>query len=106
MHFSQKKPKTLTGQNHQIFYDSIKLNIGTAYYLAHDNFIAPVNGIYILSVAACSESSHFIALELTVNAAVVGRVFAGDQNYAECSSKSFFVQLSAGDDVYVQHETD
>lgn len=47
----KKKPKTLTGQNHQIFYDSIKLNIGTAYYLAHGNFIAPYNTCYLLQHA-------------------------------------------------------
>ncbi|XP_071166079.1 heavy metal-binding protein HIP-like [Mytilus edulis] len=103
--FQAEKTKTLTGQNHHIYYDLIKLNIGNAYHLAHGNFLAPVKGIYLFSVTACSASGHYIALELTVNAAVVGRMLAGDQNYSECTSKSFFVQLSAGDDVYVQHET-
>ncbi|VDI72886.1 Hypothetical predicted protein [Mytilus galloprovincialis] len=103
--FLVEKTKTLSGQNHHIYYDSIKLNVGNAFYLAHGNFIAPVKGIYLFSITACSYNSHVIVLELTVNAAVLGKVLAGDQNYAECTSKSFLVQLSAGDDVYVQHET-
>ncbi|XP_052100906.1 heavy metal-binding protein HIP-like [Mytilus californianus] len=102
--FLVEKTKTLTGQNHHIYYDSIKLNIGNAYYLAHGNFIAPVKGIYLFFITACSHSSHTIVLELTVNVAVVGKVLAGDEHYTECTSKSFLFQLSAGDDVYVQHE--
>ncbi|CAG2218503.1 C1QL [Mytilus edulis] len=102
--FLVEKTKTLAGQHHHIYYDSIKLNIGNAYYPAHGNFIAPVKGIYLFSITACSQSSHIIVLELTVNVTVVGKVLAGDRYYAECTSKSFLVDLSAGDDVYVQHE--
>lgn len=102
--FLVEKTKTLTGQNHQIYYDSIKLNIGNAFHLAHGNFIATVKGLYLFSITACSYTGHVIVLELTSNAAVVGKVLAGDQNYAECTSKSFLVQLSTGDDVYVQHK--
>lgn len=103
--FLVEKTKTLSGHNHHIYYDSIKLNIGSAYFLAHGNFIAPAKGLYLFSITACSHSSHIIVLELTVNVAVVGKVLAGDQNYSECTSKSFLVQLSAGDDVYVQHKS-
>ncbi|CAC5392333.1 unnamed protein product [Mytilus coruscus] len=102
--FLAEKTRTLTGQNHHIYYDNIKLNIGNAYHLAHGNFIAPVKGLYLFSVTACSNEPHYIVLELRVNAAMVGKVIAGDGKFAECTSKSFLVQLSAADDVYVQHE--
>ena len=104
MAFLAEKTSSLTGQNHHIYYDNIKLNIGNAFHLAHGNFIAPVKGLYQFSVTACSNNPHFIVLELMVNAAIVGKLIAGDGDLAECTSNSFLVQLSVADDVYVQHE--
>ncbi|XP_063431734.1 heavy metal-binding protein HIP-like [Mytilus trossulus] len=103
--FLAELTKTVTGHNHQIHFDQVKLNIGNAYYLSHGNFIAPVNGLYQFSITACSTSGHYVVLELTVNTAVVGKVLAGDTGYDECTSKSFLIQLSSGDDVFVQHES-
>lgn len=48
---------------------------------------------------------HYVVLELTINTDVVGKVLAGDTANDECSSNTFLVQLSSGDDVFVQHET-
>ncbi|XP_071166081.1 heavy metal-binding protein HIP-like [Mytilus edulis] len=104
--FLAELTKSVTGQNHQIHFDQVKLNIGNAYYLSHGNFIAPVNGLYQFSITACSHLGHYVVLELTVNTAVVGKVLAGDTVYDECSSNTFLVQLLSGDDVFVQHETD
>lgn len=97
--------KDVTLQNQIITFDSVKLNIGNAYFNVHGNFIAPVGGVYQFSVTACAQSNHYIVLELIVNARVVGKVLAGDTGYNECSSNSFLLQLSTGDDVYVQHKT-
>ncbi|XP_063431069.1 heavy metal-binding protein HIP-like [Mytilus trossulus] len=103
--FLAELTKSVTSQNQIILFDSVKLNLGNAYFNVHGNFIAPVSGLYQFSVTACAATNHYIVLELIVNARVVGKVLTGDTGYNECSSNSFLVQLSTGDDVYVQHKT-
>ncbi|CAC5410232.1 unnamed protein product [Mytilus coruscus] len=103
--FLAELTKDVTSQNQIISFDSVKLNIGNAYFNVHGNFIAPVNGLYQFSVTACAQTHHYIVLELIVNTRVVGKVLAGDTGYNECSSNSFLLQLSTSDDVYVQHKT-
>ncbi|CAC5415689.1 C1QL [Mytilus coruscus] len=103
--FLAELTKTVSGQNHQIHFDQVKVNIGNAYYPSHGNFIASVNGLYQFSITACSTANHYVVLELTVNTSVVGKVLADDTGYDECSSKTFLIQLSSGDDVFVQHKS-
>jgi hypothetical protein len=95
--------KTITGQNHHIYFDDIKLNIGNAYNPHHGTFVVPVNGTYQFSVTACSTGNHYIVLELNANNLILGKVLAGDTVYDECNSKVFLAQLQTGDDVFVQH---
>ncbi|VDI67905.1 Hypothetical predicted protein [Mytilus galloprovincialis] len=103
--FLAELTKSVTSQNQIILFDTVKLNIGNAYFNVHGNFIAPVSGLYQFSVTAGAATNHYIILDLIVNARVVGKVLAGDTGYNECSSNSFLLQLSTGDDVFVQHKT-
>ncbi|XP_060602825.1 heavy metal-binding protein HIP-like [Ruditapes philippinarum] len=101
--FMAELTKTITGQNHHIYFDDVKLNIGNAYNPHHGTFVVPVNGTYQFSVTACSTAGHYIVLELNANNDILGKVLAGDDSYGDCNSKVFLAQLQTGDDVFVQH---
>ena len=77
---------TVTGTNHHIYFDDVKLNLGNAYNPHHGTFTVPVNGTYQLTVTACSTGVHYVVLELTVNDQTIGKVIAGDDAYDECNS--------------------
>lgn len=94
---------SISGQNHHIYYDNVKLNLGNAYNPHHGMFVAPVNGTYLFAITACSHAGHYIVLQVNVNNALLGKNLAGDGSYSDCSGKVFLTQLSVGDDVFVQH---
>ena len=96
--------KSIPGQNHQIIFDDVTLNMGNAYHATHGNFIAPLDGLYQFAITACSGGTHYVVLELTLNGVVVDKVLAGDDAYSDCNTGVFLQRVSAGDDVYVQHE--
>jgi hypothetical protein len=79
----------------------VELNIGNAYNVLHGNFIAPVNGTYMFSLYACSNSGHVIVLDLMQNGALFGHFLTGDGDIAGCNSRTFIMELKKGDDVYV-----
>jgi len=95
---------SVTGSNHRIFFNDVKLNEGNAYNPNHGVFVAPYNGTYLFTVTACCPGSHYIGLEFRVNNLVYDKIRAGDNAYDECSSKSMFVSLKEKDDVFIQHE--
>ncbi|XP_045201747.2 heavy metal-binding protein HIP-like isoform X1 [Mercenaria mercenaria] len=101
--FMAELTTSLTGKINRIYFDHVKLNLGKAYRPHHGLFIAPANGTYQFSVAACSRSGHFIVLEMKVNDDVVGKMLAGDNGYDSCNSKVFLTELKVGDDVLVEH---
>jgi len=37
------------------------------------------------------------------NGAMIGRILAGDDSYADCSSETTVAKLQAGDEVFLQH---
>ncbi|XP_060593826.1 complement C1q tumor necrosis factor-related protein 3-like [Ruditapes philippinarum] len=94
---------SLTGSNYRIYFNDVKLNIGSAYRSKHGLFIAPVSGMYQFSVSACSSSGQYIVLDLMQSDTLLGRMLAGGTTYDSCNSKVFLASLLAGDDVYVQH---
>ncbi|XP_053404982.1 heavy metal-binding protein HIP-like [Mercenaria mercenaria] len=97
--------KSERGTNHHILFDDVKINVGNAYNPRHGLFVAPVPGLYQFSLTACSDSNHYIVLELNVKDSIIGKVIAGDDWVIDCSSKTFIVQLAKGDDVFVMHRT-
>lgn len=93
---------SVSGTSDFIHFDQVKINEGNAYH--HGTFVAPVSGTYQFSVTCCSNRANWVALDLSVNTATVGRLLAGDNDYDECTSKVYYVHLTANDDVYVKHE--
>ncbi|XP_060602819.1 heavy metal-binding protein HIP-like [Ruditapes philippinarum] len=71
--FMAELTKTITGQNHHIYFDDVKLNIGNAYNPHHGTFVVPVNGTYQFSVTACSSGNHYIVLELNANNVMISK---------------------------------
>jgi hypothetical protein len=93
---------TITGGKKQvIIFDHVELNIGNAYNGLHGNLIAPVNGTYLFSLFACSNSGHYIVLDFMRNGAIVGQFLSGDTDNSGCNSRTFIIELKKGDDVYV-----
>ena len=95
---------SVTGANHYIHFDSVKLNIGNAYNPNHGVFVATYNGTYQFTVTACSRNAHFVVLDFHVNDVVYDRLLAGDSVYDACNSKTIYVSLKENDDVYLKHE--
>ena len=48
----------VTGSNHHIFFNYVKLNVGNAYNPSHGMFVAPYNGTYQFTVSNCSNNGH------------------------------------------------
>jgi len=94
---------TITGQNHHIIFDNVKLNFGSAYNPIHGNFVAPSNGTYQFTTTACSMGRHYIVLDIYINTVVYDSIIAGDSAYDECNSKTVFVSLKQRDDVFIKH---
>ncbi|XP_052268906.1 heavy metal-binding protein HIP-like [Dreissena polymorpha] len=93
------------GPNQRIVYDDVQLNVGNAYHRHFGGFLAPFNGTYLFAVSACSDTGHYIVLDLMNNGSLIGKVLAGDPSYADCSSETTITELKQGDEVYVQHHS-
>ena len=104
MAFYAKLTSDVTGPNHHIIFDDVKLNAGSAYNPIHGIFIAPTNGTYQFTMTACSLWRHYIALDLHVNTLIYDSLIAGDTAFNACSSKTVFVSLKQNDDVYIKHD--
>jgi hypothetical protein len=91
--------------NHHIYFDDVKTNIGNAYNPRHGIFVAPVNGLYQFTITACSETHHYIVLEINVKDLIIGKVIAGNGLATDCNSKVFIIQIMKGDNVFVTHST-
>jgi hypothetical protein len=91
----------LGGQKQVVIFNHVDLNIGNAYNVLHGNFVAPINGIYLFSLHACSHSGHVTVLDLLSNGSKVGHILAGDPDWNACNSNTFIMDLKQGDDVYV-----
>lgn len=89
--------------NQRIVFDDVQFNLGGAYHSHLGGFLAPVNGTYMFSVSVCSDGGHYVVLNLMRNEDMIGRVLAGDDSYADCSSETTVTMLHAGDEVFVQH---
>jgi len=94
--------KDVTGLNHYIHFDDVKLNVGNAYSPIHGVFVAPYNGTYQFTLTACSVPTHYVVLEFYINTLVYDRLLAGDQDFTQCSSKTIFASLKENDDVFVK----
>jgi hypothetical protein len=100
--FKASLTTTLTGgQKQAVIFNRVDLNIGNAYNVHHGNFVAPINGIYLFSLHACSHDGHYIVLDLLSNGSKVGHLLAGDYDTNNCNSNTFIMDLKQGDDVYV-----
>jgi len=93
---------TVTGHDHYIHFDEVRLNVGNAYNPIHGVFVAPYNGTYQFTLTGCSYDAHIAVLNIFVNTVVYDTLLAGDQNYTECSSKTIYVSLKENDDVFVK----
>ncbi|XP_053404859.1 heavy metal-binding protein HIP-like [Mercenaria mercenaria] len=93
----------MSGYSFRVYFRNVKLNLGNAYMPHHGLFIAPLNGIYLFAITACSSPDKFITLELAVKNSSVGLLLAGDKDYSDCNSKQFMVQLQAGDHVFTEN---
>lgn len=93
------------GQKQTIIFDDVELNLGNAYNGHHGNFLVPVNGTYLFSIYMCSHPPHTIVLDLMRNGLTVGRLLAGDPDYSNCNSNTYILQLTSGDDIYVNEGT-
>ncbi|XP_063408914.1 uncharacterized protein LOC134692395 [Mytilus trossulus] len=90
---------------HQIVeYDNVPLNEGNAYDARHGHFIAPLNGVYLISFSVIAEPSKQIALDIVLNGNPIDDLFADGHgiNIYTSHTKVFPVLLKKGDMVWVR----
>ena len=80
-------------------YDKVITNIGNAYDSRDGRFIAPVNGIYMLS-ATVFDLHQFLRTELVRNGVQLVAMFGDDD---DSSSHTIMVSLEQNDMVWVRH---
>ncbi|CAC5375370.1 unnamed protein product [Mytilus coruscus] len=99
------------GTLREIVYDKLESNIGHAYNNYTGTFVAPISGVYAFTWSIYVEGSPDgsgnqgeIAIELVVNAKVVGITHADTESIHDDDSATGFVikSLSAGDSVLMR----
>ncbi|XP_045176615.1 heavy metal-binding protein HIP-like [Mercenaria mercenaria] len=91
--------------NQTILFDNVVLNAGNAYNINSGQFITPVDGFYLLSVAVTSDLGHNHQLQVALmkNDVILARAHAhGDSGHLDQGGITIVVGLSAGDKVFVK----
>ena len=93
-----------TAKHQTIIFDYIATSVGGGYHSSHGLFTAPKSGIYIFSASILLKPSAYLEAFIVKN----GNAFKGiyvnglDHNGFAQGSGTAVVQLSVGDDVWVQ----
>lgn len=90
------------GENQSIPFDRVLTNIGNAYHSTSGIFIAPVTGIYVLSLTMLSFGDAQASYRLLMNGSVVVPIYHQPATGGyDSASATVVLQLAQGDDVRV-----
>ncbi|XP_045165295.2 complement C1q-like protein 4 [Mercenaria mercenaria] len=103
--FSATMTKDITslGVRQQIPFDQIITNIGNGYDSRHGEFRAPVTGTYEFSVSMLMNPGHWTGVEIVKDGVAIGKLRTGDSAKWTMAGTSVTAELTAGQDVWVEH---
>ncbi|XP_052765494.1 caprin-2-like [Mya arenaria] len=103
VYFHARSPQTTTLTTGEvILYKTVETNQGNGYSSTSGKFTAPTRGLYLFFMHTCTPSNKFDVLRIVKEGSVLIASVQRDNNNHVCSSSQAFVQLYAGDAVWVK----
>ncbi|KAK3084793.1 hypothetical protein FSP39_019128 [Pinctada imbricata] len=90
------------GDGQTIEFDTVVTNEGNAYDPRHDHFIAPVAGLYQISVSIMSIPNQNIHCRILKNGVMVSQLYGALADY-DADTQVIVLDLQAGDMIWVVH---
>ncbi|KAL4227029.1 hypothetical protein ACF0H5_015005 [Mactra antiquata] len=85
-------------------FEEVTLNEGNGYDARHSQFRAPVAGLYRFVVTLATQSGYRVSADMMLNDKIIVKLQSGTSNYFSSATNGIYLQLNAGDDVWVQHD--
>ncbi|CAG2184784.1 C1QL [Mytilus edulis] len=89
------------GYHTPIEFDRILTNVGNAYDSSDGHFIAPIRGLYLMSVSIMNVEGHSEHTEIVRNGVQLVAMYSDDDDYS-MASQTIVVLLETGDKVWVR----
>ncbi|XP_063420875.1 complement C1q-like protein 2 [Mytilus trossulus] len=89
------------GYHTPIEFDRIITNVGNAYDSSDGHFIAPIKGLYLISVSIMNVEGHEEYTEIVRNGVQYVAMYSDDDDYS-MASQTIVVLLETGDKVWVR----
>lgn len=89
------------GYHTPIEFDRILTNVGNAYDSSDGHFIAPIRGLYLMSVSIMNVEDHEEHTEIVRNGVQLVAMYSDDDDYS-MASQTIVVLLETGDKVWVR----
>ncbi|XP_052761726.1 uncharacterized protein LOC128204350 [Mya arenaria] len=106
VYFHARSPKTSSlSTGEVIVYKTVETNQGNGYSTTTGKFTAPVRGLYLFFMHTCTPTNKYTYLQILKEGSVLIASEHFDKDYSTCSSSQAFVQLDAGETVWVQCST-
>ncbi|XP_052761713.1 uncharacterized protein LOC128204338 [Mya arenaria] len=103
VYFNAHSPQTSSlSTGEVIMYKTVQNNPSNGYSSTTGKFTAPVRGLYLFLMHTCTHSKYFALLKMMKEGSVLISTQNYDKDHYTCSSSQVFVQLDAGESVWVQ----
>ncbi|XP_052761732.1 complement C1q tumor necrosis factor-related protein 3-like [Mya arenaria] len=103
VYFHARSPQTTSlSTSEVIVYKTVEANQGNGYSATTGKFSAPVRGLYFFFMHTCSPVSIYVYLQIVKEGSALMASVNYDKDSGACSSSQVFVQLDAGETVWVQ----
>ncbi|XP_052761734.1 complement C1q-like protein 4 [Mya arenaria] len=98
----ENKATSSLSTGEMIVYKTVETNHGSGYSSTTGKFTSPARGLYLFSMHTCTTADKYAFLTLVKEGSVLIASVHYDKDYNSCSSSQVFVQLDAGETVWVQ----
>ncbi|XP_052761745.1 complement C1q tumor necrosis factor-related protein 3-like [Mya arenaria] len=103
VYFHARSPQTTSlSTSEVIVYKTVEANQGNGYSATTGKFNAPVRGLYLFFMHTCTPSTKYGYLQIAKEGSALMASMHYDKDSFTCSSSQAFVQLDAGESVWVQ----
>ncbi|XP_052761756.1 complement C1q-like protein 2 [Mya arenaria] len=103
VNFVARSPQTSNlSTSEVIVYKTVETNQGNGYSSTTDKFTAAVRGLYLFFMHTCVPVAKFAFLQIMKEGSALIASSQHESDYTDCSSSQVFVQLDAGETVWVQ----
>ncbi|XP_052765168.1 uncharacterized protein LOC128206623 [Mya arenaria] len=100
--FHARSPQTTTlSTGEVIVYKTVETNLGNGYSATTGKFTAPAPGLYLFFMHTCTPRNKYDVLQIVKDGSVLIASIQRDNDEYSCTSSQVFVQLDAGETVWV-----